>query len=141
MLKKIGLPLLAAVVVAAGAYYFVGRERSFSTPPEFGVPLYPGAERPADSFAVRLSPADRARLVKAVIMKTDDAPEKVIDFYKQELKGKARVLETKRRGVPSAIFYVDVSGEQKVISVRADEDSGKTEIFIGRSEPQTERIQ
>lgn len=139
MLKKLVLPLLAAVVVAGGAYYFFGQGTP-ARPPDFGIPLYPGAERPTDSFSARLSPRDRARLVKAVILKTDDPPSKVIEFYKEQLKGKSRVLETKNRGVPTAIFHVGVEGQDKVISVRADEDSGKTEIFIGSSEPKVEKL-
>jgi hypothetical protein len=140
MLKKIGLPILAAVVVAAGAYYFVGQRPPATMPPESGIPVYPGAERPEDSFAARLSARDRARLIKAVILKTDDPPDKVINFYKEQLKGKSRLLETKTRGVPTAIFQVEVGGQQKIVSVHADEDSGKTEIFIGTSVPKTELV-
>ena len=105
MLKKLMLPLLAIVVVAGGAWYFYSRSKEkVLPPPEAGVPLYPGATSNNDSFAARLSPTDRQRLIKAVILQTDDPPGKVIDYYKQNLAGKSRVLEMTSRGKPSAIF-------------------------------------
>jgi|WetSurMetagenome_2_1015567.scaffolds.fasta_scaffold222982_2 hypothetical protein len=137
MLKKLAIPLLLAVVAVAGAaYYFHHRsQQKLLPPPEAGVPIYPGAKSDADSFAARLSPKDRARLIKAVILHTDDPPRKVIDYYKQNLGGKTKVLEMNTHGQPSAIFQIDVAGTKKVVSVRLNDDVGKTEIFIGYGDP------
>ena len=139
MLKRLVLPLLAAaIVVAGGAYYFMSRsQQKFLPPPEAGIPLYPGAKSDADSFAARLSPRDRQRLIKAVILHTDDAPGKVIDYYKQNLGGNAKILEMKSHGQPSAIFQVDAAGTRKIVSVRLNDDTGNTEIFIGYGDPKS----
>jgi hypothetical protein len=139
MLKKLALPLLLALAaVAGGAYYFHHRsQQKLLPPPEAGIPIYPGAKSNADSFAARLSPKDRARLIKAVILQTDDPPGKVIDYYKQNLGGKTKTLEMKAHGQPSAIFQVDVAGTKKIVSVRLNDDIGKTEIFIGYGDPKS----
>jgi hypothetical protein len=140
MLKKLALPLVALIVVAAGAaYYFHARsQQKLLPPPEAGVPLYPGAKSDPDSFAARLSVRDRQRLIKAVILHTDDAPSKVIEYYKQNLgAGKTKVLEMKSHGQPSAIFQVEVAGVQKIVSIRLNEDTGQTEIFIGYGDPKS----
>jgi len=55
----------------------------------------------------------------------------VISFYKEALKGKAQVLETKTHGLPSAAIRVEVDGLYKLLVITANEDSGKTEIVIG----------
>ena len=97
-----------------------------------GVPHYPGAKDiNADTFASRLSPRDRARLIKAVILETDDAPEKVIAYYKESLKGKTQVFEKQNRGVPSAVFRTEINGKAKLIMVTSNEDTNKTQISIG----------
>jgi hypothetical protein len=132
VLKKLGLPVLALVVVAAGVYYFVGR--SSPLPLEFGVPIYPGAEqRAGGSFSARLPQRDRERLVKAVILQTDDPPAKVIQFYKERLGGKTRVLEMQRHGQPTAIFQTEAAGKLKMIMISGNEDTNKTEIRIGNA--------
>ncbi len=141
MVKKVALPLVAMLVVAAGAYYFVQQRSRGRTPPDYGIPIYPGAHGQTDTFATRLSQRDRERLIKAVILNTDDPPGKVIEFYKEQLKGKSRVLETKSHGLPTALFQLEVNGEQRIISVRSNGDTtGQTEIFIGKTEPKTEQI-
>ncbi len=135
MFKKLALPVLAVLVLAAGAYYFFAPARKTLPPPEAGIPIYPGAQSDSDSFSARLSPKDRARLIKAVILQTEDPPGKVIEYYKRNLGGKARILEMKNQGTPTAIFQVNAEGTQKVVSVRLNDDTGKTEIFIGYGDP------
>jgi hypothetical protein len=132
VLRKLGLPVLALVVVAAGIYYFAARPTL--EPLEFGVPVYPAAEqRPGGSFSARLPQRDRERLVKAVILQTDDPPAKVIQFYREKLGGKTRVMEMQRRGQPSAIFQTEAAGKLKVIVISSNEDTNKTEIRIGNA--------
>jgi hypothetical protein len=86
MWKTIALAVLALAVVIGGIAYFRSRN-SLAPSPDSGVPVYPGAkEQDNGSFAKRLKPQDRARLIKAVILQTDDPPDKVISFYKDALK-------------------------------------------------------
>ncbi|NWG12287.1 MAG: hypothetical protein HXY20_01995 [Acidobacteria bacterium] len=100
---------------------------------EAGLPLYPGARNALapDRFSQRLLPQDRAKLVKAVIYETEDPPTKVISFYKENLKGKYQVLETKKGGLASAVFRVEADGQYRLLMITHEEDSGKTEIVIG----------
>lgn len=99
--------------------------------PDAGVPVYPGAKALSDGFTKHLLPQDRAKLVRAVMYETEDPTAKVISFYKEALKGKAQVLETKTHGLPSAAIRVEVDGQYKLLVITANEDSGKTEIVIG----------
>lgn len=133
MIKNVIIGILAAAVVAGGiAYYWSGRQ---PVPSELGVPIYPGAQTDTDSFAARLSPRDRAKLVKAVTYRTGAPPANVISFYKEQLKGKTEILETSRRGIPSAVFRTQVDGKPKIIMITSNEDSQKTEITISTIAP------
>jgi hypothetical protein len=133
VIKNALLGVLAAVVIAGGFVYFWNRRQA--APIEVGVPIYPGAQTDTNTFEAHLSPRDRARLVKAVTYRTDDPPAKVIGFYKEQLKGKMEVLETSRRGVPSAVFRTQVDGKPKIIMVTSNEDTQKTEILISTVVP------
>lgn len=132
MWKTIALGILAVAAIIGGVAYFRSHQRVPASP-EAGVPLYPGAsEKDSDSFAKRLKPQDRARLVKAVILQTDDASDKVISFYKEALKNqRTQIVERKMQHLPAAIFRAEINGEQKIIMITPNEDSGKTEILIG----------
>jgi len=132
-MKNVVLCILAAAAIVGGIAYF--RSRQQFVPIELGVPLYPGSITDTDSFAARLSPRDKARLVKAVTYRTDDPPEKVISYYKDQLKGKTQVLETKRRGVPSAVFQTQINGNPKFIMITYNEDTNKTQILISSIAP------
>jgi hypothetical protein len=99
--------------------------------PDAGVPVYPGAKALSDGFSKHLLPQDRAKLVRAAVYETDDPPSKVISYYKETLKGKAQVLETKTHGQLSAAIRAEVDGQYKLLIITANEDSGKTEIVIG----------
>ncbi len=131
MAKNIALGVLVVAVIAGGVFYFVGKWRV----PEMvdaGVPHYPGARNiNADTFSSRLSPRDRARLIKAVIFETDDPPDKVIAYYRSSLKGKTEVFEKKARGIPGAVIRTEINGKAKLIMVSYNEDKNKTEISIG----------
>jgi len=135
MWKTIALAVLALAVVIGGIVYFKSRN-SLPPSPDAGVPLYPGArEKDNGSFAKRLKPQDRARLIKAVVLQTDDPPDKVIGFYKDALKnGHMQVMERKVGRLPGAVFGAEINGQQKIIMVTPNEDSGKTEILIGSVE-------
>jgi hypothetical protein len=135
MWKTIALAVLALAVVIGGIAYFRSRN-SLAPSPDSGVPVYPGAkEQDNGSFAKRLKPQDRARLIKAVILQTDDPPDKVISFYKDALKNdKMQVIERNSRRLPGAVFRAEINGQQKIVMVTPNEDSGKTEILIGSVE-------
>jgi len=131
MAKYIVIGIVVAALLAGGAYFYVVKWRV----PEMvdaGVPHYPGAINiNADTFSSRLSPRDRARLIKAVIFQTDDSPDKVIAFYRANLKDKTEVFEKKTRGVPAAVIRTEINGKAKLIMVTYNEDINKTEISIG----------
>ncbi len=134
MIRNLILGVVAAVVVAGGMWYFTSRRIDY-TPIEAGVPIYPGARNAnADTFSSRLSPRDRARLIKLVIYETTDPPQKVIDFYKEQLKGRAQVIERSARGIPGAVIRAEIGGKFKLIAVTFNEDSEKTQISIGNIE-------
>jgi hypothetical protein len=130
--RQIGF--LSLIAIAAAAFCCTGCS-SKQKPIEFGVPIYPGAVTEVDSFATRLSPADRARLVKAVMYTTDDAPDKVISFYKERLKGKTEVFESSRRHIPEAVFRTEINGKPQMVMISWNEDTSKTEITIGNITP------
>jgi hypothetical protein len=131
MIKKILLAVLVAAVLAAGTWYFVAK-RHLPAPVDAGVPVYPGAKNMnADTFSARLSPRDRARLVKVVFWETADPPEKVIQFYKEKLPGKTAVAERRLHGLPAAVFRTEIDGKPKLLMVSVNEETEKTEISIG----------
>jgi hypothetical protein len=132
-MRNVILCILAAAAIAGGIAYY--RSRQQYVPIELGVPIYPGATTDTDSFSARLSPRDRARLVKAITYRTGDAPDKVITFYKERLKGKTQVLETTRQGIPSAVFQTQIDGKPKFILITFNEDSEKTQILISSIAP------
>ncbi len=132
-MKNVVLCVLAAVVVAGGYAYF--RSRQKPEPIEVGIPIYPGAVTDTDTFATRLSPRDRARLVKAVTYRTPDTTDKVIDFYKEKLKGETKVLETSRRGIRQAVFQTQVDGKPKFLMITYNEDTNQTQILISTIAP------
>ncbi len=133
MAKNIIVGIVAAVVIAGGVAYFVSRRQP--APIEAGIPIYPGAQTDKDAWESHLSARDRARLVKAVTYRTADPTAKVISFYKEQLKGKTEVLETSRRGVPSAVFRTQVEGKPRIIMITWNEDTERTQILISTVEP------
>ncbi len=135
MWKTIALAVVALAVVIGGIAYFRSRN-SQSSPPDLGVTIYPGAkEQDSGSFAKQLKPQDRARLIKAVILETDDPSDKVISFYKNVLKSdRTQVMERRVGRSPGAVFRSEINGVDKIIMVTPNEDTNKTEILIGNVE-------
>jgi hypothetical protein len=131
MVKNILLAVAVAAVLAGGIWYFTSKPVVY-TPIEAGVPIYPGATNAnADTFSSRLKPQDRAKLIKLVIFETADPPQKVIAFYREQLKGKSEILERSSRGIPSAVIRTETGGKPKLIAITSNEDTGKTAITIG----------
>ena len=137
MKKKLVLSVVVLALLGVGVAYYVKVRGTRSKPisENLGVPVYPGAQTQTDSFATRLSPRDRARLIKAIIFKTDDPPGKVIQFYKEKLpKEKTQVIETSRRGIPGAVFRSQVDGDPRIVIIKDNEDTKQTEITISSVE-------
>jgi hypothetical protein len=126
-----GIMVLATSLAVIGVTA-CGRTNQPQPPaPDAGVPAYPGAQELSDGFSKHLLPQDRAKLIHAVMYETSDPPSKVISFYKEKLKGKSQVLETRTHGMPSAAIRAEVDGQYKLLVITANEDTGKTEIVIG----------
>ncbi len=131
MRRLIQLVAVTVAVVIGGVAYFVSNRPAHITE-DLGVPVYPGAQAKAgDSFSARLSPRDREKIVRAVLFQTDDPPGLVISYYKEALGQNSRVFETKKGGLPSAVFQTELEGIPRIIIVSMDEVSEKTEILIG----------
>jgi hypothetical protein len=129
--KTAALAVLALIVLAGGIWYFASKRMQF-VPPDAGIPTYPGAQNiNSDSFSARLKPSDRARLIKAVIYESGDSTDKVIAFYKEQLKGKSQVFERSTRGIPWAVIRTEVNGKPRIVKITHNEDTNKTEIAIG----------
>jgi len=106
-----------------------------------GLPLYPGAQLQSDkenSDQANLSLLTDAFGVKLVVAKyqSDDAPAKVLDFYRDKLKKYGKVLEchSQKHGGD-----VDVDGEdtRNAKELKCGEDSGPvTELKVGTEDDQ-----
>jgi hypothetical protein len=104
-----------------------------------GLPLYPGAHlRPdePDSDALNFGVLTESFGVKLVIAKysSDDAPNKVVDFYREKLKRYGKVLEchtSERSGTTHA--DVDDQKEQpsKQLKCEGDNTGPVTELKVG----------
>ena len=126
-----GIPVLLISLAILGLPACSRTKQSEMQALDAGVPVYPGAKELSGGFSKHLLPQDRAKLVRAVLYETEDPTSKVITFYKEKLKGKSQVLETKTHGTPSAAIRVEVDGQYKLLVITANEDSGMTEIVIG----------
>jgi hypothetical protein len=103
-----------------------------------GLPLYPGARRRHDdenSSAANLSLFTDAFGVKLVVAKydSDDAPAKVIDFYRDQLKKYGKVLEchTHEHAGANADFNDDDDEKSKALKCEGDNKGPVTELKVG----------
>jgi hypothetical protein len=140
MMKKFVVPVvLLAVIVGGGIVcdrHKTGGAKSIEE--DLGVPLYPGAQEVTDGFSKHLSERDRKRLIKAKIYTTDDSSDKVIKFYKEKLdKGKTKIIETSRRGIPEGVIRTDIGDTPRFVMIVNNEDTNKTEITISSIDPAT----
>jgi hypothetical protein len=110
-----------------------------------GLPLYPGA-RPRhdkeDSDTVNLGLLTEAFGMKLVVAKyeSDDAPSKVIDFYRERLKKYGKVLEchTKEHGGDAHADFDDDKDSKgsKELKCEGDNTGPVTELKVGREDNQ-----
>lgn len=104
-----------------------------------GLPLYPGARLRHDkenSDAANLSLFTQAFGVKLVVAKyeSDDAPGKVIDYYRERLKKYGKVLEchtSKHADDTHADFDDDDEHPAKELKCEGDNKGPDTELKVG----------
>ena len=112
-----------------------------------GVPLYPGARLKSDDQSrnqANLSILTEAFGLKLVVANyvSDDAPAKVIDFYRDKLKRYGKVLEchSQKHGGDVDVHDDDKDrdkGSDKSKELKCDEDSGPvTELKVGTEDNQ-----
>ncbi len=110
-----------------------------------GVPLYPGARLKSDNDhnndQANLSVLTEAFGMKLVVANyvSDDAPSKVLDFYRDKLKRYGKVLEchSHKRGGATFDTSDDDKDSSKSKELKCDEDSGPvTELKVGTEDNQ-----
>jgi hypothetical protein len=105
------------------------------------LPLYPGARRKHDeenSSAVNLGLLTDAFGMKLVVAKyeSDDAPGKVIDYYRERLKKYGKVLECHTREHGGAHADVDDEKKSKELRCEGDNTGPVTELKVGTEDDQ-----
>lgn len=108
-----------------------------------GVPLYPGARPKVDEkndSQANLSILTEAFGMKLVVANyvSDDAPAKVIDFYRDKLKRYGKVLECHSHKHGGDVdVHDDDKDSQKSKELKCDENSGPvTELKVGTEDNQ-----
>jgi hypothetical protein len=107
-----------------------------------GLPLYPGARLRHDEEngdALNLGVLTDAFGIKLVVAKYDseDAPGKVIDFYREHLKKYGKVLEC-RRSKHDGDAHADVNDDErsKELKCEGDNTGPVTELKVGTADNQ-----
>jgi len=115
---------------------------SDNTPEETGLAVYPGArikqdsERKHKSANVNLSSSRFGLKVAVIEMMTDDAPEKVTDFYRKELAKYGKVLECSGRKGVTIGWNSSADGEDRRLGC-GDKQGGQTlEMKVGTRDNQ-----
>ncbi|MFZ0864127.1 MAG: hypothetical protein WB781_17060 [Candidatus Sulfotelmatobacter sp.] len=108
-----------------------------------GLPLYPGARLKTDdenSSPANLSVLTEAFGMKLVVAKyvSDDAPTKIVDFYREKLKKYGKVLECHSQKHGSDVSVHEDSKDSKDSKeLKCDENSGPvTELKVGTEDNQ-----
>lgn len=112
---------------------------------KIGLPLYPGArlrhDKDKDRDSVNLGVLTEAFGMKLVVAKydSDDAPGKVIDYYRDKLKKYGKVLECHTRehdGDVHADAKNDEDHESKELKCEGDNSGPVTELKVGTEDKQ-----
>jgi hypothetical protein len=109
-----------------------------------GLPLYPGARLKSDDTnnnQANLSILTEAFGMKLVVANyiSDDAPSKVVDFYREKLKRYGKVLEchSQKHGGDVDVHDDDDKNSGKSKELKCDENSGPvTELKVGTEDNQ-----
>lgn len=132
MAKTVLLAVTAIAAIAGGILYvYIAEKQRQSFSLETGIPEYPGATAETDSFSLNLPAVERAKLVRAMIYRTNDPSAKVISFFKEKLAGKTKVLERNEDGNAAAVFHTDINGKATIIMISSSKNQKTTEIVTG----------
>ena len=109
-----------------------------------GLPLYPGARLKTDdenSSPANLSVLTDAFGIKLVVAKyvSDDAPAKIVDFYRDKLRKYGKVLEcrSQKHGDDVSVKDDDDKDSKGSKELKCDENSGPvTELKVGTDDNQ-----
>jgi hypothetical protein len=106
-----------------------------------GLPLYPGARIRRDEenkSAVNLGLLTEAFGMKLVVAKydSDDAPAKVVEFYRQQLKKYGKVLECHGNKQSGAHADIDDDKPSKELKCEGDNSGPVTELKVGTEDNQ-----
>ena len=102
-----------------------------------GLPLYPGARLKSndeDQSQANLSIATESFGMKLVVANyvSDDAPGKLLDFYRDKLKKYGKVLECRSAKLGDVSSHDDDKDSNKNKELKCDENSGPvTELKVG----------
>jgi len=114
--------------------------RSDADPREVGLPVYPGARVKRDDTSNDKNSANLAILTSAFGMKlvvinyvSNDAPDKIIAFYRNKLKKYGKVLEC--RGDNEGP-HVQVHENSKELTCEDDDKGGHIELKVGTQDNQ-----
>jgi hypothetical protein len=112
---------------------------------DIGLPVYPGARRKeqsnddnANSAHVNISTGLFGLKVVAIEYLSDDAPEKLIAYYKDQLKKYGSVLECHTNSPhPGATMNAgDTSGDSKKLKCEDDQNGKTVELKVGTEQNQ-----
>jgi hypothetical protein len=112
---------------------------------DIGLPVYPGARRKEhgddnnpNSAHVNISTSLFGIKVVAIEYLSDDAPEKLIAYYKDQLKKYGFVLEchTNERHPGTNMNGADTSGDSKKLKCEDDQNGKTVELKVGNEQNQ-----
>jgi hypothetical protein len=112
---------------------------------DIGLPVYPGARRKersddnnTNSAHVNISTSLFGIKVVAIEYLSDDPPEKLVAYYKDQLKKYGNVLEchTNDRHPGTNMNGVDTSGDSKKLKCEDDQNGKTVELKVGTEQNQ-----
>jgi hypothetical protein len=110
-----------------------------------GLPVYPGARRKEksndgdeNSAHVNISTSLFGIKVVAIEYLSDDPPEKLVAYYKDQLKKYGNVLEcrTNERHIGTNMNGEDTSGDSKKLKCEGDQNGKTIELKVGNEQNQ-----
>jgi hypothetical protein len=126
-------------VRSSGGDLHVGKDADAK---KVGLPLYPGARLKSsgeDQDQANLSIATESFGMKLVVANyvSDDAPGKLLDFYRDKLKKYGKVLECHSAKLGDVSAHDDDKDSNKSKDLKCDENSGPvTELKVGTDDNQ-----
>lgn len=109
---------------------------------DVGLPIYPGATpRPKDEHNsnnanVNLNFGDFGLKVVALTYESNDAPEKVLDFYRGQLKTYGSILECKSGSLGGVSYRAGKDKDSKELKCDDKDSKDTTELKVGTEDHQ-----